>query len=90
MTTPSRFDTTFSDANDDDVDIVVWYYAHKGRKGARDCGRYLPIEPDEPAHIEIDWIAGPDGKPLELDTAKENRIKEEIAEYLDAKMDADS
>lgn len=42
--------------------VAVHYNHVKFRAGSTD-GRGGPkLEPDEPEHIEIDWIEGPDGK----------------------------
>ncbi len=68
--------------SDEEAPVKVFYQFHRATKGARDGRRGPPIEPNEPAHIEIDWIEGPDGKPVELPKAQENRIREEISEYL--------
>ena len=38
------------------IDVIVHYTYHKAYRGATD-GRYgPPLEPDEPAHIEIDDV----------------------------------
>lgn len=63
-----------------ETEITIHYNAVKAYKGATD-GRYGPkIEPDEPAHIEIESVVGPDGKSIELTTAQEDSIIEAIGE----------
>ena len=52
-------------------------------RGATD-GRYGPkIEPDEPAHVEIDGCKlDEDGREIELTRRQEETVEEEIASYL--------
>lgn len=94
----STYNTTVTVGEDDkEVEISVQYTACPFIRGARD-GRYgPPIEPDEPAHIEIEGIevtggdlsapgitTGKDGKCyIELSKDQENRLEEEIGEHLD-------
>ena len=77
----SIYHTTIYDDNDDEIPIVVSYSFHRARKGARDCGRYLPIEPDEPAHIEISDVIGPNNKPIELTEKQRDAVDEEIVQH---------
>lgn len=64
----------------DDVEypITVEYTAHKAIRGARERGG-LQIEPDEPAHIEIDGIEGVD---FELTDDEISEIETYIGEVL--------
>jgi hypothetical protein len=81
---PSRKGTTMSlyqTSIEREIPLKISYTFHPYSKGARDCGRYLPIEPDEPAHIEIESIQAPDGTEVELTPAEHDRISEEIGEH---------
>lgn len=67
--------------------IIVHYTPVKAYKGATD-GRFGPkLEPDEPAHIEIDWVEGPDGKPITLTDEMEEALAEKIFKYEEDKAD---
>lgn len=68
---------------DCEVDITVRYVACPFVRGYREPGG-LQIEPDEPAHIEIE-SATEDGTgvEIELTTAQEKWIEQQIAEDLD-------
>jgi hypothetical protein len=63
-----------------ETEITVHYNAVNAYKGATDGLYGLKIEPDEPAHIEIESVTGPDGKSIELTTAQENSLIEAIGE----------
>lgn len=55
----------------EEVSIIVHYTSHGAIRGAREGGRGLPLEPDEPAHLEIDGVTDEHGKPLDT-TLEEN------------------
>lgn len=79
---PSEFWTTAEIGGVEDVDIVVEYTYHRFCAGATD-GRFGPkLEPDEPAHIEIDGIKLADGQYVELTEEQEAAIIREIEEDL--------
>lgn len=95
----SEYTTTITVGDDDqEVEISVQYTAYPFIRGSRD-GRYgPPLEPDEPAHIEIEEIevTGGDlsavygittrsnGKQyLELSDKQQEKLAEEIGEFLD-------
>ena len=71
-----------------EVEIEVEYTYHRARRGARDslCGKRgagPPLEPDEPAEIEIDSVTdATSGEELELTNAEQDRIRDEIIEKL--------
>jgi hypothetical protein len=67
---------------EDDVDVIVHYEAHKASYGARD--RYgAQLEPDEPASIEIWKIVRADtGEEIELSTSQMETLECEIGESL--------
>ena len=68
---------------DNDLPITVAYEAVPFHAGSTD-GRWGPkLEPDEPAHIEIDSVTGPDGECITLTTAQETAIEEQIGQHLD-------
>lgn len=94
----SQYDTTVTVGDDDqEVEVSVQYTAYPFIRGARDGRWGPPIEPDEPAHIEIEGIeviggdlsapgitTGTDGKRyIELSRDQEDRLEEEIGKYLD-------
>ena len=67
------------DDGETELALLVDYTRYRARRGARD-GRYgPPIEPDEPAHVEIDGWA-PD---MELTEAEANRLSDELLETLE-------
>lgn len=67
---------------EDGVDVIVHYEAHKASYGARD--RYgAQLEPDEPASIEIWKIVRADtGEEIELSTSQMETLECEIGESL--------
>ena len=71
-----------------EVEIEVEYTYHRARRGARDslCGKRgagPPLEPDEPAEIEIDSVTdATSGAEVELTEAERDRITDEIIEKL--------
>lgn len=67
---------------DEDVSVTVYYTAHRFVAGRTD-GRGGPkLEPDEPAHIEIESVMLPDGQSYEPDASLVEQLEEEIAEWL--------
>jgi len=73
--------------NDDEViNIVVSYTLFRAYKGKTD-GRYGPkLEPDEPAHIEIDGVVDSQGGVIVLTIREERQIIEEICELEAEKL----
>ena len=71
-----------------EVEVEVEYTYHRARRGARDslCGKRgagPPLEPDEPAEIEIDSVTdATSGAEVELTEAERDRITDEIIEKL--------
>lgn len=50
------------DGEDIEIPVVVSYTFHRAHRGATD-GKYgPPLEPSEPAHIEIDDVSTPSGE----------------------------
>lgn len=62
--------------------ITVEYTPHKAYRGATDGPHGPPIEPSEPAWIEIDGCTDADGKDVEITDDEVDEIGDEIAEYL--------
>jgi hypothetical protein len=98
----SQYKTTVTVGDDQDVEILVQYTAYPFIRGARD-GRYgPPLEPDEPAHLEIESIEVVGGdvsapgittmsngkRYIELSEDQENRLIVEVGEYLSDMEDA--
>lgn len=67
---------------DDDTETVVTvtYTFHRACAGSRDGLTGPPIEPDEPAHCEIESIDGPDGKPFDVTKKELQEIERECLE----------
>jgi hypothetical protein len=64
--------------------VTIRYTAHPFRRGYREPGGQQ-IEPDEPAHIEIESVTEDGtGVEIELTTAQEDEIEQRIAEELAA------
>lgn len=68
---------------DAQVTVIVSYEMIPGSRGARDslggrAGAGAPLEPDEPAHIEITSITTLDGVQVEIDEDEEQRICETL------------
>lgn len=84
----SHYDTHI-DRGEGDMPIRVHYNAMPFRAGKTD-GKHGPkLEPDEPAHLEIDWIEGPDGKQVDLDPAIIKDLEEEVCDWLSGYYDQD-
>lgn len=77
-------DPVFDDEEVFDVEIpVTVHYTFHGFCAGSTDGRYGPkIEPDEPAHIEIDGYSRDDGLPIELTKRERDLIEVEIREIL--------
>lgn len=67
---------------DDDIEttVTVTYVLHQACAGSTD-GRFGPkIEPDEPAHCEIESIIGTDGKVFDVTTRERQDIHDSCLE----------
>ncbi len=64
-----------------EVDVIVHYEAHPFIKGSFESGG-LQIEPDEPAHIEIDWVEGTRCIGVPVTDQQRADLCEEIAKHL--------
>lgn len=72
------------DINEDSIPIKIHYEYYGFCPGSTD-GRYGPkLEPDEPAHIEIDLVEGSDGQVIELTDKQIEYYEGEILEHLDS------
>ncbi len=75
-----------------EVPVIVHYEAHPFIKGGTDGPGGPPLEPDEPAHIEIDYAEldceGRDTVYVDLTKEQSELIREQIAESLDDDNDA--
>lgn len=72
---------TFEDSQVDgaEFEVEVEYSYCKGYVGSTD-GRFGPkLEPDEPAHFEIDSVTR-DGEPFDLTTEQEDHVLETLAD----------
>ncbi len=67
--------------------VTVHYIYVKFRAGRTDGRGGLKLEPDETERIEIDWIEGPDGQPIDVTQKMETALEEEIGEWLDGYYD---
>ena len=77
-----QYRTTIEVNGIEDVLATVHFEYTPFRAGSTD-GRHGPkLEPDEPAHIEIDWIELPDGSAIDLTTKAETKMEEEIGNWL--------
>lgn len=71
-----------------EVQVEVEYTYHRAHRGARDnlCGKRgagPPLEPDEPAEIEIESVLDAvSGADVELSNAEHDRIIDAIADSL--------
>ncbi len=68
-----------------DLDVEVHYTAHKACRGSRDS-LGVPMEPDEPAWIEIETVIHDTGD-LCLTQAQLETLRTEIAEALGEQED---
>jgi hypothetical protein len=65
--------------DDHEVPVTVHYTACKARAGKREGGRGLPLEPDEPAHIEIDGVNRDDSAGEDIDITPRERAELTLA-----------
>jgi hypothetical protein len=65
--------------DDHEIPVTVHYTACKARAGKREGGRGLPLEPDEPAHIEIDGVNRDDSAGEDIDITPRERADLELA-----------
>ena len=77
-----HYHTTTALDGADDQPIVVTYRTWPARKGKRDGRGGPPLEPDEPAGIEIERVERDDGREVTLLDEAEGRLLEEICEWL--------
>src|SRR5882724_408752 len=88
----STYKTTMqidSGEGDEDVPVVVQYNAVPFSAGSTD-GRHGPkIEPDEPAHIDIESVTLPDGRDYELSKDERSSLEDEINCWLQGAYDQD-
>ncbi len=71
------------------VPIVVRYESHRAIAGATDGRGGLKIEPDEPAHLEIESVTLPNGRKYELSPTQRSKLEEEICDWLSGHYDED-
>lgn len=62
-------------------DCEVWYRCVPAYAGATDGRRGPKTEPDWPACIEIEWIEGPDGTPIETTPEEDAAIVDAANEH---------
>lgn len=68
--------------DDTEIPVTVEYTYHPFCRGATD-GRFgPPIEPDEPAHCEIDSVIDAQGNSVETTESEDIAIHESIMDYL--------
>jgi hypothetical protein len=78
-----------------DIDVEVSYVYHRAYKGARDSiggvrNAGPPLEPDEPAYIEITSVKGiNDGQEYELTPDEQSDIEAEISELMSSPPEDD-
>ncbi len=65
--------------NDQEIPVTVHYTACKAIRGKREGGRGLPLDPDEPAHIEIDGVNRDDSAGEDIDITPRERENIELA-----------
>ncbi len=83
----STYRTTLCLGNAEDVPVIVHYTAHAACKGGTDGPGGPKLEPDEPAHIEIECVTTY-GYIVNLSKPDERALRDEIAESLDDDNDA--
>jgi hypothetical protein len=69
--------------DDHEIPVTVHYTAHKMIRGSRDGRGGLPLEPDEPAHVEIDGVNRDDsaGEDIEISVKEREQIERWVGEY---------
>ena len=67
--------------DDHEVNVTVYYTAYKARAGKRERGG-LQLEPDEPAHIEIEGVNNDDstGEDIDITPSEREELILEIGE----------
>ena len=68
--------------DDHEVPVTVYYVFHKARQGSRDGRGGLKLEPDEPAHCEIESVTRNDSanEDIEITPGERRSIEQEIGE----------
>lgn len=69
--------------------VEVEYTYHPACRGERERGTGLPLEPDEPEHIEIESVTDQFGNTIELSNDEYAELEEDILEELQDRDDAD-
>ena len=78
----STYHTCIDFGDDEALPVTVAYSYYPLSRGTTD-GRYGPkIEPDEPAHVEIDSIKSDDGAECEVSEDEINSLEAEIMDHL--------
>ncbi len=94
----AEFETTVmrEDASGDEQEVTIFveYSTHKAYRGARDslCGKRgagPPLEPDEPAGIDIEGAKDENGKDVELSEDELRTIEEAIISDLESAAEPD-
>jgi hypothetical protein len=67
---------------EEEIAISVFYRYSKGCRGKTDGPGGLPLEPDDPAHVEIEYAIDGTGETVELTNKEENRIIEDICNKI--------
>lgn len=72
---------------DDEVEVDVHWVYYPPCRGARDSlggvrGAGPPLEPDEPADIDIEEVFGPNGTAIEVDDATLDHIRDLVWEHI--------
>jgi hypothetical protein len=82
------YETTI-ERDDEEIKLEITYSSYAGCRGARDSlggkrGAGPPLEPDEPASMEIELVRDmATGDDFELTKAEENKIENEIWDLRD-------
>ena len=83
-----------ADGNEIMIPVRVEYAHHRAIRGQRDSicgvrGAGPPLEPDEPEHVEIERVTGPDGV-MELTADEREAMESEIMQAIaDSGFDRD-
>lgn len=80
----SVFDTTLTITNpetdvEEEVDVTVRYTAYAASRGARERETGVPLEPDEPASIEIQSVKDSTGKEIDVSDSDLEQLESEIS-----------
>lgn len=89
--TSYTYDAIITDpVTDADIEVTVEYDYHKAARGSRERGSGLQLEPDEPAHIEINSVKDVNGKEYKLTKDQRRQLEDEIiADINDRANDRD-